>query len=106
MTFLELLLELKEREIVLSVTPNGLKFEGGDVGDLIPAMKQHRRYVMAWARGEIETAGVRRLVTLAHERCLEAGACLWLSLDCMDKAAWTDPDEGFTGMCVLRSPLP
>jgi hypothetical protein len=106
MTFLEVFLELKKRGIVLSVTPNGLKHEGGDLDDLVESMKQHRRYVKAWARGEVEMAGVRRLVTLAHERCLEAGACLWLSLDCLDKAAWTDPDEGFTGMCLLRRPLP
>ena len=40
MTLLELFLELRKRDIFLSVTPEGLKYDGGDVADLIPTMKR------------------------------------------------------------------
>ncbi len=104
MTLLELLLELRRRDIALSVTSEGLKYEGGDVADLIPAMKRYKPYVLAFARGEVEAAGIRRRVTMAREKCLEERACLWLSLDCTDRAAWTDPEDGFTGLCLFRRP--
>ena len=104
MTLLEMFLELRRRDVFLSVTPEGLKYDGGDVADLIPTMKRYKSYVLAFAKGEMESAGIRRRVTMAREKCLEARSCLWLSLDCMDRAAWIDQEAGFTGLCLFRRP--
>ena len=104
MTLLELLLELRRRDIALTVIPEGLRYTGGDVVDLIPTMKRYKPYILAFAKGEMEAAGIRRRVTMAREKCLEARSCLWLSLDCMDRAAWTDQEAGFTGLCLFRRP--
>lgn len=106
MTLLELLLELRKRDIILSVTSEGLlHYEGGEVAALVPEMKRYKPYIRAFAKGQAEVAGICRRVTMAREKCLEARACLWLSLDCMDRAAWTDSEEGFIGLCVFRRPL-